>query len=275
MKNLTSLSDKSFFKIWIFYHIFVLLIFLLVFFLSGMKIKIDTDLFNMIPKPAMEDAISAVDEKLTKNLSGNMFILVSNEDFDKAKEAATALYEKIAISPKFEKVVLFRDMSEIGEVMKFVQQNRLNLLGDETVSLLESDGGPLSFSQNSLSRAYGAFTMMNLSSLSEDPFMFGEAALENYLLYLQSSGTSMALKDGVLSAHELPYGISGVDSSRWYVMIQARLSNEGGALASRTNGVALVHNFLKNSKRAELVLFFPERLFIVTRRLPTHQRKSE
>lgn len=243
MKNLTSLSDKSFFKIWIFYHIFVLLIFLLVFFLSGMKIKIDTDLFNMIPKPAMEDAISAVDEKLTKNLSGNMFILVSNEDFDKAKEAAAALYEKIAVSPKFEKVVLFRDMSEIGEVMKFVQQNRLNLLGDETVSLLESDGGPLSFSQNSLSRAYGAFTMMNLSSLSEDPFMLGEAALENYLLYLQSSGTSMALKDGVLSAHELPYGISGVDSPRWYVMIQARLSNEGGALASRTNGVALVHKF--------------------------------
>lgn len=243
MKNLTSLSDKSFFKIWIFYHIFVLLIFLLVFFLSGMKIKIDTDLFYMIPKPAMEDAISAVDEKLTKNLSGNMFILVSNEDFDKAKEAATALYEKIAVSPKFEKVVLFRDMSEIGEVMKFVQQNRLNLLGDETVSLLESDGGPLSFSQNSLSRAYGAFTMMNLSSLSEDPFMLGEAALENYLLYLQSSGTSMVLKDGVLSAHELPYGISGVDSPRWYVMIQARLSNEGSALASRTNGVALVHKF--------------------------------
>lgn len=240
MKKITSLSNKSFFRIWLGYHLLILLSFVAVFFANGRKITIDSDLFNMMPKPAMKKALSAADEKLTQMSGQNMFILASNEDFSKAKDAASELYEKMILSDKFENVSLYQDMQAMNETIDFVEKNRANLLGENDILLLEN-GGAEQFAENALSKIYGTFTMSNLSNLEEDPFLLSESALENYLAKLSASGTSMSLKDGVLASFLKPEGIDGIENPRWYVMIRSSLSKKGSVLASHENGVEFLN----------------------------------
>lgn len=240
MKKITSLSNKSFFRIWLGYHLLILLSFVAVFFANGRKITIDSDLFNMMPKPAMKKALSAADEKLTQMSGQNMFILASNEDFSKAKDAAAELYEKMILSDKFENVLLYQDMQAMNETIDFVEKNRANLLGENDISLLEN-GGAEQFAENALSKIYGTFTMTNLSNLEKDPFLLSESALENYLAKLSASGTSMSLKDGVLASFVKPEGIGGIENPRWYVMIRSSLSKKGSVLASHENGVEFLN----------------------------------
>lgn len=240
MKKITSLSNKSFFRIWLGYHLLILLSFVAVFFANGRKITIDSDLFNMMPKPAMKKALSAADEKLTQMSGQNMFILASNEDFSKAKSAAAELYEKMILSDKFENVSLYQDMQAMNETIDFVEKNRANLLGENDISLLEN-GGAEQFAENALSKIYGTFTMTNLSNLEKDPFLLSESALENYLAKLSASGTSMSLKDGVLASFLKPEGIDGIENPRWYVMIRSSLSKKGSVLASHENGVEFLN----------------------------------
>lgn len=240
MKKITSLSNKSFFRIWLGYHLLILLAFVAVFFANGRKITIDSDLFNMMPKPAMKKALSAADEKLTQMSGQNMFILASNEDFSKAKEAAIELYEKMISSDKFENVSLYQDLSAMNETINFVEKNRTNLLGENDILLLEN-GGAEQFAENALGKVYGSFTMTNLSNIEEDPFLLSENALENYLAKLSASGTSMSLKDGVLASFVKPEGIDGIENARWYVMIRSSLSKKGSVLASHENGVEFLN----------------------------------
>lgn len=240
MKKITSLSNKSFFRIWLGYHLLILIAFVAVFFANGRKITIDSDLFNMMPKPAMKKALSAADEKLTQMSGQNMFILASNEDFSKAKEAAIELYEKMISSDKFENVSLYQDLSAMNETINFVEKNRTNLLGENDILLLEN-GGAEQFAENALGKVYGSFTMTNLSNIEEDPFLLSENALENYLAKLSASGTSMSLKDGVLASFVKPEGIDGIENPRWYVMIRSSLSKKGSVLASHENGVEFLN----------------------------------
>lgn len=240
MKKITSLSNKSFFRIWLGYHLLILLSFVAVFFANGRKITIDSDLFNMMPKPAMKKALSAADEKLTQMSGQNMFILASNEDFSKAKDAASELYEKMILSDKFENVSLYQDMQAMNETIDFVEKNRTNLLGENDILLLEN-GGAEQFAENALSKIYGTFTISNLSNLEKDPFLLSESALENYLAKLSASGTSMSLKDGVLASFVKPEGIDGIENPRWYVMIRSSLSKKGSVLASHENGVEFLN----------------------------------
>lgn len=240
MKKITSFSNKSFFRIWLGYHLLILLSFAAVFFANGRKITIDSDLFNMMPKPAMKKALSAADEKLTQMSGQNMFILASNEDFSKAKSAAAELYEKMILSDKFENVSLYQDMQAMNETIDFVEKNRTNLLGENDILLLEN-GGAEQFAENALSKIYGTFTMTNLSNIEEDPFLLSESALENYLAKLSASGTSMSLKDGVLASFVKPEGIDGIENPRWYVMIRSSLSKKGSVLASHENGVEFLN----------------------------------
>lgn len=240
MKKITSLSNKSFFRIWLIYHSLILLAFVAVFFANGRKITIDSDLFNMMPKPAMKKALSAADEKLTQMSGQNMFILASNEDFSKAKEAAIELYEKMISSDKFENVSLYQDLSAMNETINFVEKNRTNLLGKNDILLLEN-GGAEQFAENALGKVYGSFTMTNLSNIEKDPFLLSENALENYLAKLSASGTSMSLKDGVLASFVKPEGIDGIENARWYVMIRSSLSKKGSVLASHENGVEFLN----------------------------------
>lgn len=231
MKKLTSLQNKTFFKFWIFFHAVIILGFCAMLYMQK-GINIDADLFNMLPKPEMGKALNAADEKLTEVTGQNVFILVSNPDFNKAKQVAENVYGQLNGSPRFKSLSLYQNTDSFGKIVEYINNYKYNLIDSETIDELNSEGGAESFAQDALSKAYGAFTMTSLENLESDPFMLGEHDLMNFLKQLQESGTKMSLKDEVLASE-----VNG----KWYVMIRGILSKEGAALASKENAVVQIH----------------------------------
>lgn len=230
---LSKLSNKNYLKVWLAYHLGLFAFFALVFCINPSRISIDADLFNMFPRPFEEEGIRNADEKLTENVGQNVFILVSHQDFSKAKEAAVSVYNKLSASENFKSLSLYSDIDQLKEITDFVYDYRWNLLSDEDIELINSDGGAQLFAQNALAQAYSPFTILPLDNLDSDPFMLAESNLNNYLLAVRKSGTSMYAKDGLLAASK-----DGV----WYVMLRGILSKKGASLASKDNGIAEIYS---------------------------------
>ena len=176
MKKLTSLQNKTFFYIWLFFHAFIFAGFA---FMFGTKkaIVIDSDLFNMLPKPVMGKALEAADERLMELTAQNVFILVSNPDFAEAKRVASVVYDNLKDSDKFKSVSLYQDTDSFGKILEFIDNYKYNLLDQNTIDELNSEGGAETFAQDALSKAYGAFTITPLENLEHDPFMLAETDL--------------------------------------------------------------------------------------------------
>ena len=210
MKKQTLPRNKTFAAIWLVFHLAIILPCLFVV-VKDRSVNFDADLFNMLPKPDIGKAMGVADEKLTEMTGENVFILVSHEDFSAAKSTAEKVYAQIKDSPRFKSVSLYSDAAALGQITGFVHEYRWNLLDDNAVKMLSTEGGAQIFAQNSLAKAYSAFTFSSLANLEEDPFMLGEYSLQNYLTSLQNSGTSMSPKDNVLAANY---------EGKWYVMIR-------------------------------------------------------
>ena len=73
MKSLSSHQNKTYLKFWGIYHFIIIGLFLGLCIFKPSAIKIDADLFNMLPKPVDSKAISAADEKLTEITGQNVF----------------------------------------------------------------------------------------------------------------------------------------------------------------------------------------------------------
>ena len=232
MKKQTLPRNKTFAVIWLVFHLAVILPCLFIVARSR-SVNFDADLFNMLPKPDIGKAMGVADEKLTEMTGLNVFILVSHKDFSAAKSVAEEVYSRLKDSPRFKSVSFYSDSAGLGQITGFVHEYRWNLLDDKAVSELSSENGAQVFAENALARAYSAFTFSSLENLEEDPFMLGEYSLQNYLTSLQNSGTSMSPKDGVLAAEY---------EGRWYVMIRGILSQNGSALASKSNAVAQIYD---------------------------------
>ena len=229
---LKNLENKTYFKIWLFFHLAVILFFAINFFIKPSSIGVDADLFNMLPKSSAAKSIQAADEKLTEITGQNVFILVSNKDFAKAKAAAVSAYSQLENSKNFNSLSLYNDIGSLDDVTNFIFKYRWNLLDDNTIAQLDSPGGAETFATNALGSIYGGFTMLPLDNLEQDPFMLAEHDLKNYLDAVQDSGVAMSVKDGVLASEH---------DGKWYVMIRGVLSKQGAALASKDNGVSEIY----------------------------------
>lgn len=236
MKNrflkLNNFSDSQYFKLWLFLHCAVILFFAATLFSMHGRIKIDADLFNMLPKSFAAQSLVKADETMTSLTAQNVFILVSHEDFETAKKVAGKVYDQLKDSTKFERLSLYQDSASLSEITDFVYRYRWNLLDEKSVAQIENDGAE-EFCQEALAKAFSPFSMMPMENLETDPFMLGEKGLENYFSAAQSSGTAMTFKDGVLASRF---------ENRWYVMVRGNLTKEGSALASKKNGISEIYN---------------------------------
>jgi predicted exporter len=231
-KELNLPQNKLFAAVWLIFHLGILVPFL-VMLASGHPINMDADLFNMLPKPEIGKAMGVADERLTEQTGQHVFILVSHVDFSTAKSTAENVYNQLKDSPRFKSVTLYSGASSLGQVTDFVHTYRWNLLDSTAVQQLSTSAGAKAFADNSLAKAYSAFTFSSLGNLEEDPFMLGEYNLQGYLKTIQESGTAMSPKDGVLASQY---------EGKWYVMISSILSEQGSALASKTNAVAQIYD---------------------------------
>lgn len=245
MKKLTlllhKLTAKQTLRTWLIFHFgFVVFFFITLITCKG-KIRIDSDLFNLIPKSLAMDSVQKADEKMTSITGQNVFILVENPEFSVAKQIAVNVYEKLLESEYFESVVLYNNTNSISDVTDFLYKYRWNMLDEKTASFVQN-GGAQEFAFNALAQAYGGFTMLPLDNLETDPFMLTEYSLGNYLNALQKSGTAMGVKDGVLASE---------NEGNWYIMIRGVLNDKGATLAAKSNGVTEIYSTC-NQVAAEL-----------------------
>lgn len=226
------LSKKSFFPLWSIFHAGILLFALSIFLIFPKQIRIESNLFNLIPKSFSKSSFQKADEKMTSLTGQNVFIIVANPEFDKAKTVAQEVYKNLSKSDNFKSVSLYNDIGNLSEITQFLFDYRFNLLDEDSIAQLNTENGLRDFAFNSLSTAYSGFTLLPLDNLEQDPFMLTELDLQNYLAALQNSGTAMTVKDGVLSSQK-----NGI----WYVMIRGVLSDKGAALASKSNGITEIY----------------------------------
>lgn len=229
---LTKISQKKLLITWIIFHTGILMAFLGVLIANPKKIKIEADLFNMIPKSLSMESIKKADEKMTSITGQNVFILVANKDFSKAKTTAEKIYTELSETEYFESVSLYNDVSSLSDTTDFLFKYRWNMLDNATIEEINTPGGAQNFAMNALAQAYSGFTMLPLDNLESDPFMLTEHNLNCYLNALQKSGTAMTVTDGVLASQK---------DDEWFVMIRGVLNKKGSALASKKNGVTEIY----------------------------------
>ena len=227
------LDNKQFLFIWIGFHGFILLLFLVNFIIARGNVGIDTNLMTMLPKSFKDTTISSIDDRVIKSTDQNVYILSASEDFDKAKSDAVKVYESLLGSDFFNYVTLYSDFGDLSEIEDFIYKYRFNLLDEESIDLINSDGGVDKFSEEALMTAFNPFTTTSLDNIDTDPFMLTENAANNYLSLVGTAGPAVSVKDGVLA---------GYKDNVWYVLIQGQLNEKGAALASKNNGISQIYS---------------------------------
>lgn len=225
-------TNRKFLLSWLIFHIGVAVLLVISYSYENGKFSLDSDLFNMMPKPFEEESLKKANETLMQKLSKVAIVLSADKDFEKAKAGAERIYEKLNGSPCFVSVMLNTDTVDIKEIADFFYKYRFDLLDDETIKAIEN-GGAEDFAQEAVSRIYSPFTMLPLDNIDSDPFMLAEHNLQKYLEVLEHSGTALRPKDGVLAAEK---------NGLWYVMIKTELSPKGAALASMDNGITEIYD---------------------------------
>ena len=254
--SFNNLSQKKLLVTWILYHSAVALFFLISLLIFRGKIGIDSDLFNMVPKSISMASVKKADDKMMSVTSQNVFVLVADEDFDKAKGVAEAVYAELKDSRNFESISLYNDVSAMGEITDFLYKYRSYLIDEETADkILNDQDAAEDFAIEALSKAYGGFTMLPLDDIDTDPFLLTEYHLQNYLTSLQNAGTAMSVKDGVLASKF---------EDKWYIMIRGVLSPAGSKLASKNNAITEIYKACGK---------FPEASFVFSG-TPFHSHES-
>ena len=231
-------TNWKFLLSWLIFHIGVIVLLVISYSYESGKFALDSDLFNMMPKPFEEESLKKANETLMHRLSKVAIVLSADKDFEKAKAGAQKIYEKLNGSPHFVSVLLNTDTVDIKEITDFFYRYRFDMLDDETVKAIEN-GGAEDFAQEAISRIYSPFTMLPLDNIDTDPFMLAEHNLQKYLEVLEHSGTALRPKDGVLAAEK---------NGLWYVMIKTELSPKGAALASKDNGITEIYDICASIK---------------------------
>ena len=234
MRRPISPRNSFFAAIWAIFHAGIFVAFLLSL-LCGRTIRIDSDLFSMIPSSGTGGIRADADGILSQGSAQNLFILVSHEDFEKAKQMAQTVYAALSEhTEQFKELSLQADTTESSQLEDFIYANRYRLLPDEACrEILSSDEGAKNFAMRAVMAAYSGFSLSSLDKLESDPFLLTDTEMRSYLAALQESGISLSPRDGVLATEF---------EGRSYVLIRGIPSRTGSKLASRNNAVGTIYS---------------------------------
>lgn len=258
-KNFSFLNKRNrhYLSVWLAFHLLILVFFGIRSAFDKNGMKVDADLFNMLPQSFDRKEFGKADSELTVRTAQSVSILVRNIDFSEAKRIAGEVYSKLKPSKNFSSLNLYVDQEKVlSETAEFIHKYKYNLLSNKDIELIESgrisdsaDGdvdykGLPEFSKAVDERVnfdvvnqqiVSTFTsaVSDESSGMDDPFFIEGNVILNYLETLQENSGAMKTKDGV---------IAGEFEGNWYVMISGTLSKKGAALASSKNGVSEIYS---------------------------------
>ncbi|MDR2702071.1 MAG: MMPL family transporter [Spirochaetaceae bacterium] len=220
----------SFAGLWLFVHLAIPLLLLLSVFFIG-QVRINTSLFDMLPRSSQSRAVMEADTMLGEKSGRELVIFAAAPDFEKAKKGAALLCAEFEGSPDFEDIVLYFDSDLMAELSRYLYDYRFVIAGKETLALLEN-GRAAEIAEDALARAFGAFTFIPLTNIENDPFLLAERRMGEFLSSSLLAGGSLSIKEDVLSAQK---------DGTWYVLLRLTLAPQAASLRSGRNAVGKIY----------------------------------
>ena len=213
-------------------------------FAAGRKIFVNTNLFDILPQSSEAKAAARADDALTQKSARQFFVLARSKSFEGAKKAASLFAEELlkadqeaaAADPKnkiFESLSFEASSLSLDQIFEWQYKNRFLLLDKETVQKINQGGGVDELKELALQKAFGAFSLTPLEFVDGDPFFLADLELQNLIERLSNTGTSLALRDGVLAAEY---------NGEHYVMVRGALTQKGASVTSKKNGVQTIYD---------------------------------
>ena len=226
------LSSKFYFNFFLIFNL-IILVSSIIYLLCGNRIKLDADLFNMTPSNTSSKVFTAADKAVSGSSGKNVAILVSNKDFDKARQAAIGAYEELKDNEGFDSLVLFSDTSSFAPAMDFIYEWIPVLLDKQMQERLNDKTEREIFVQEQIESVYNPFAFVDLSRINQDPFLLGQGVLENFLQLIQDTGTNFSPKQDVLATNF---------EDNWYILLNGTLSEKGSGLGGGKNVIPLIYS---------------------------------
>lgn len=162
-------------------------------------VKINTDLYSVLPASHELREVSDAERVLSARTTSQFYVLVGDSDFTVAKSAAEKLYSAFAGDSSLQEISLYAGDSSLAQMQKFLYDYRYVLQAPEMRAALAS-GDSSGIRVAAANSVYGAFSLASLSNLAEDPFLLGGGSLERYMHSPLLSGNAFSPREGVLSA---------------------------------------------------------------------------
>jgi len=231
LKKLSSLfRNISLRGLWLTVHLACPLLLLLSVFIIG-PVRINTSLFDMLPRSSRSKAVMDADNILGEKSGRELVILSAAPDFENAKKGAQMLFYEFKQSPAFENISLYFDSTAMAEFNRYLFDYRFVIAGKETLDLLEK-GEAERIAQDALSSAYGAFTFTPLTYIENDPFLLTERRMGEFLSSSLLTGGSLNIKEDVLAAQK---------DGTWHVLLRLTLAPRAASLRAGQNAVKKIY----------------------------------
>lgn len=241
---------------------------------AGRKIFVNTNLFDILPQSSEAKAAARADDALTQKSARQFFVLARCKSFEGAKKAASLFAEELlkadqeaaAADPKnkiFESLSFEASSLSLDQIFEWQYKNRFLFLDKETVQKINQGGGVDELKELALQKAFGAFSLTPLEFVDGDPFFLADLELQNLIERLSNTGTSLALRDGVLAAEY---------DGEHYVMVRGALTQKGASLTSKKNGVQTIYDCARRVAASND--FRQEKVSFVFSGSPFHSHKS-
>jgi predicted exporter len=217
-------------SLWVLVHLAIPLLLLFSVFTAG-PVRINTLLFDMLPRSSQARAVMEADMVLGEKSGREIVILAASPDFENAKKGAALLCENFEHSPDFEDISLYFDSTVMAEFSRYLYDYRFVIAGKETLALLEN-GRAAEIAEDALACAFGAFNFIPLTHIESDPFLLADRRMGELLSSSLLAGGSLSIKEDVLSAEK---------DGTWYVLLRLTLAPRATSLRTGQNAVGTIY----------------------------------
>jgi len=225
--------------LWLTVHLACPLLLLLSVFVIG-PVRINTSLFEMLPRSSKSKAVMEADMILSEKIGRELVILCAAPDFEDAKKGAVLLCEGFEQSHDFENISLYFDSTAMAEFNRYLYDYRFVIAGKETIDLLEN-GKAAIIALDALASAYGAFNFTSLTYIENDPFFLTERRMREFISSSLLAGGSLNLKEDVLASQK---------NGTWYVLLRLILAPQAASLRSGQNAVGKIYALAPDIKKS-------------------------
>jgi predicted exporter len=195
-------------------------------------IRINTNLFDILPASTSLKGAATADKILSDRTGRQVSVLAASASFDEAKRGADTFYQTFAENHAvFESLSLYVDEAVLSQFTAYLHEYRYMLISEEDQRLLET-GASQSLVEDALAQVFGAFTISSLDNLETDPFLLANRRMNRLLASSLLSSGSLSPHDGVLAAQH---------DGLWYVMIRGVLSAQGVSLTNKAGAVPRIY----------------------------------